>query len=91
MLYGRKRTYLLKHFDHSKNRTVKCINLLNCVYLAQGTTLPVAYELITKPVVYRDEKTDTLEAQEHAVPRMNTCVACSPCANAISWPIATCW
>ena len=29
------------HFDHSKNRTVKGINLLNCVYHAQGTTLPV--------------------------------------------------
>ena len=49
------------HFDHSKNRTVKGINLLNCVYHAQGTTLPVAYELITKPIVYRDEKTDRLK------------------------------
>ena len=49
------------HFDHSKNRTVKGINLLNCVYHAQGTTLPVAYELITKPVVYRDEKTGRLK------------------------------
>ena len=49
------------HFDHSKNRTVKGINLLNCVYHAQGTTLPVAYELITKPVVYRDAKTDRLK------------------------------
>ena len=36
------------HFDHSKNRTVKGINLLNCVYHAQGTTLPVAYELILR-------------------------------------------
>ena len=49
------------HFDHSKNRTVKGINLLNCVYHAQGTTLPVAYELITKPVVYRDAKTGRLK------------------------------
>ena len=49
------------HFDHSKNRTVKGINLLNCVYHAQGVTLPVAYELITKPVVYRDAKTATLK------------------------------
>ena len=45
------------HFDHSKNRTVKGINLLNCVYHAQGVTLPVAYELIDKPIVYHDEKT----------------------------------
>ena len=49
------------HFDHSKNRTVKGINLLNCVYHAQGTTLPVAYELIGKPVVYRDAKTGRLK------------------------------
>lgn len=49
------------HFDHSKNRTVKGINLLNCVYHAQGVTLPVAYELIGKPVVYRDEKTGALK------------------------------
>lgn len=49
------------HFDHSKNRTVKGINLLNCVYHAQGVTLPVAYELITKPIVYRDEKTSRLK------------------------------
>jgi hypothetical protein len=49
------------HFDHSKNRTVKGINLLNCVYHAQGTTLPVAYELIGKPIVYRDAKTGRLK------------------------------
>ena len=49
------------HFDHSKNRTVKGINLLNCVYHARGITLPVAYELIGKPVVYRDEKTGALK------------------------------
>ena len=44
------------HFDHSKNRAVKGINpgsspgqaLLNCVYHAQGTTLPVACELILR-------------------------------------------
>ena len=33
------------HFDHSKNRTLKGINILNCVYHAQGMTLPVAYEI----------------------------------------------
>ena len=49
------------HFDPSKNRTVKGINLLNCVYHAQGTILPVAYELIGKPIVYRDAKTGRLK------------------------------
>ena len=42
------------HFDHSKNRTLKGINILNCVYHAQGMTLPVAYEIIRKPMVFKD-------------------------------------
>ena len=41
------------HFDHSKNRTLKGINILNCVYHAQGMTLPVAYEIIRKPLCSR--------------------------------------
>ena len=45
------------HYDHSQNRTVKGINLLNCVYHASDVSLPVTYELITKPVLYTDVKT----------------------------------
>lgn len=30
------------HFDHTKNRSVKGINLLNCVYHAGGVSLPVS-------------------------------------------------
>ena len=45
------------HYDHSQNRTVKGINLLNCVYHASDVSLPVTYELITKPVLYSDVKT----------------------------------
>ena len=44
------------HFDHSKNRTVKDINLLNCV--SRSRRYPaVTYNLLGKPVVYRDAKT----------------------------------
>ena len=42
------------HFDHSKNRSVKGVNLLNCVYHADGVSLPVAYEIIHKPIVFTD-------------------------------------
>ena len=49
------------HFDHSKNRTLKGINILNCVYHAQGMTLPVAYEIIRKPMVFKDENTGRLK------------------------------
>ncbi len=45
------------HYDHSQNRTVKGINLLNCVYHAGEVSLPVTYELITKPVLYTDVQT----------------------------------
>ena len=29
------------HYDHSQNRSVKGINLLNCVYHADGVSVPV--------------------------------------------------
>ncbi len=45
------------HFDHAKNRSVKGINLLNCVYHADGVSLPVSYEIIRKPVVFTDKDT----------------------------------
>jgi hypothetical protein len=45
------------HFDHSLNRSVKGINLLNCVYHAGDMTIPVAYELIRKPTLFSDIKT----------------------------------
>ena len=49
------------HWDHSKNRSIKGINLLNFAYhstTAQGEeiTLPVAYEIIKKTETYFDPK-----------------------------------
>lgn len=43
------------HFDHSKNRNVKGINLLNCIYHAGGVSLPVSYEIVSKPIVFTDK------------------------------------
>ena len=45
------------HYDHSQNRSVKGINLLNCVYHAGGVSLPVTYELIRKPIRFSDVQT----------------------------------
>ena len=45
------------HFDHTVNRSVKGINLLNCLYQANDVSLPVAFELITKPIRFSDIKT----------------------------------
>jgi hypothetical protein len=45
------------HYDHSKGRTVRGFNLLNCLYHVEGVSIPVAFELIKKPVEYCDIKT----------------------------------
>ena len=44
------------HFDHAKNRSVKGMNLLNCVYHAGGVSLPVSYEIVSKPIEFTDER-----------------------------------
>ena len=45
------------HFDHSKNRSVKGLNLLNCIYQAGEVSVPVAYELVRKPIRFCDRQT----------------------------------
>ena len=44
------------HFDHSLGRSVRGINLLNCLYHANGVSIPVAFEIVHKPVLYCDLK-----------------------------------
>jgi len=45
------------HWDHTVNRSVKGINLLTTLYHSQGVSLPVAFELVTKPDWVTDKKT----------------------------------
>jgi hypothetical protein len=45
------------HYDHTKNKSVKGINLLNCVYHYNDITLPIGYDLIKKTHYYTDSKT----------------------------------
>lgn len=45
------------HHDHSKNRSVKGVNILNCLYHSKNVDIPVAYEIIHKPVLFSDPKT----------------------------------
>ena len=45
------------HFDHTKNCVVKGINLLNAHYHAGEASIPVAYQLVEKPIQYTDLKT----------------------------------
>lgn len=45
------------HHDHTKNRSVKGINILNCVYGIKDITLPVGFELIKKSIEFCEIKT----------------------------------
>lgn len=45
------------HFNHCSGTNVKGINLLNCTYTVGNASIPVAYEAVTKPIEYIDEKT----------------------------------
>lgn len=45
------------HWDHSKGRNVKGINILNLLYHNQDVNVPVAYETIKKPIEFCDIKT----------------------------------
>ena len=38
------------HYDHSKGRAVRGFNLLNCLYQVGHISIPVAFELIKKPI-----------------------------------------
>ena len=49
------------HYDHTKGHAVQGFNLLNCLYHVNGASIPVAFELIKKPVQYCDLKTHRLK------------------------------
>lgn len=42
------------HFDHCSGRNVRGINLLNALYHCNGTSIPVAFELVKKTTQYSD-------------------------------------
>lgn len=49
------------HYDHTKGRSVKGINLVNCLYHSQGISIPVNFELVKKPHQFCDIKTKQLK------------------------------
>lgn len=55
--YTKESELICWHHHHSKNRSVKGINLLNCVYHAQDITLPIGFDVIKKPLEFCDIKT----------------------------------
>ena len=51
------------HYDHSKGRSVKGINLLNCLYNIDDISIPVNFELIHKPIKIINPKTNKEKRQ----------------------------
>jgi hypothetical protein len=49
------------HYDHTKGRSVKGINLVNCLYHSQGVSIPVNFELVKKPYQFSDIKTKRIK------------------------------
>ena len=48
---------ICRHHDHCKGRSIKGINMLNCLYHVGDVSIPVAFELIQKPIRFSDLKT----------------------------------
>lgn len=42
------------HFDHCSGRSVRGMNLLNALYNSAGVSIPVAFELVRKPLQFCD-------------------------------------
>ena len=49
------------HYDHSKGRTVKGLNILNFLYVNDKTSIPISYELIKKDQIITNKKTGRKE------------------------------
>ena len=69
------------HYDHCSGRTVRGINLLNALYHCNGTSIPVAFELVKKPIQYSDIATRKLKRMSEKTKNemmremLETCIA----------------
>ena len=45
------------HFDHTVGKSVRGINMLNALYYSNEISIPVAFEIIKKPIQFSDLKT----------------------------------
>ena len=68
------------HYDHCSGRNVRGINLLNALYHCNGTSIPVAFELVKKPFQYCDLQTRQVKRKgdvtknEMMRQMINTCI-----------------
>ena len=48
---------IARHYDHCTGRSIKGINMLNCLYHVGDVSIPVAFDLIQKPIRFSGLKT----------------------------------
>lgn len=69
------------HYDHTKGRSVKGINLLNALYQSGDVSIPVAFELVSKCVQFCDVQTRQIKRaseitkNEQMRDMIGTCIA----------------
>lgn len=77
------------HFDHTVGRSVKGINLLNCLYYSKKVSVPVAFELVKKPIKFCDVKTRREKRKSEVTknePLRDMLTVC--CQNPLKWRYA---
>jgi len=45
------------HFDHTVGKSVRGINMLNALYYSKEVSIPIAFEIVKKPIKFSDLKT----------------------------------
>lgn len=55
--YSDENEIIAWHFDHCQNRTVKGVNILNCLYHSGEVNIPVAFEIVHKDLLYCEVET----------------------------------
>lgn len=54
--YSDENEIVCYHWDHTVSRSVKGVNLLNCLYHSQGVNLPLGFDIIRKDEFFVDPK-----------------------------------
>lgn len=52
------------HYDHSKSRSLKGVNILSCLYTNDIANIPVAFEIVKKELFVTDKKTGKEKVQK---------------------------
>jgi hypothetical protein len=78
------------HYEHVSGRNVRGIHLLNALYNSQGASIPVAFGLVTKPILYSDVQTRKVKRKSQVTKNesmrqmIQTCSVPLPCAASCS-------